>query len=158
MKSISRVLGGKKAKRVGSFFEGSFQRQCFSQGITCIKIPDGCKTFGLGKLVRVKTPFDFFIGFGEKTVFLDTKTFNKLSISFSDLTEHQIMNLKIMRKHALSGYLVWFRENNALVFFDIVELCELKSGKSLKYSEGVYLGTIEKFDLKILFTTIFGMN
>lgn len=147
----NRRLGGIKAQKIGNFFELFFQRHCFRQGITCIRIPDGCKQVGIKTLIRVSSPFDWFLGYGKQVLFLDTKTFDRDVFRYSDMNEKQIQNLNMMRKHSLAGYIIWFRKSNRIVFFDVLKLLKLSKGSSYNFEDGLYVGDSSKPDLKLLF-------
>lgn len=135
--STSRYLAGKKAKSEGKNFEEWFKTLASYAGDSyhVERIPDGCKVvgvdrFGRPRLVREKTPFDWIIVNENKTIFLDTKSFDAKWLTPSMLTDHQVESLGPIHRFGLrtgfqkAGYLVLFRQLNEISFVpgDLLEL------------------------------------
>ena len=119
-------------------------------------MPLGAKRAGK-RLIQIKTPFDFILlkqGDPEGTsIFIDCKSFNKNMISYSELTEHQVCSLSTIQRYGFSaGYLIWFRQENAVCFAKASDLRRIEPGKSMHGREMIYLGSIQEFYLGRLFT------
>lgn len=153
MSKSAKILSGKKAQAFGKGFEQAVSDQGNREGFLVIKWPDGCRRVaGFLKLIPVKTPFDFTLISSGKAIFFDAKTFDKNTISRGDLVEHQINVLSEIEKRGfVSGYLVYFRKPNKVVFFEGHKLMLLaQTGSSLKWEDGFQIGTITDFELKKL--------
>lgn len=137
---------GIQSRIEGSRWENTLELLCRSQGILIIKMPLGCKIIvfknGRPSLCQIKTPFDYTLIDRHGTpCFLDCKSFDSDRISHSQITEHQVNKLYDIEHHnARAGYLVHLRKIDAVVFYDAIDLHELKPGHSLNANEGEYLG------------------
>lgn len=144
---------GKLAKAQGLQFEKILEFNAKCQDILFVRMPDGCKTVSRTRIIRVRTPFDYVLVYNGISVFIDCKSFDSDRITHSQLVDHQIDSLKqINEKGCTSGYLVWFRKENAVCFAPISRLSRLTPGQSLHGSETIYLGSIEEFYLGRLFS------
>lgn len=115
-------------------------------------MPLGCERRGQ-KLIQIKTPFDWILVHNGTVVFVDCKSLEKGSTFPSSLIKaHQAFALEATQHHGCqSGYIVHFKEHNAVVFFDAEKLKATHFGHSLKADEGIYLGTFDKMALGTLF-------
>lgn len=152
MPTIARVRAGSKAVRGGAQFEIQFQTACLMESLQITKIPSGCKTFGRGNLVRVKTPFDFIVSTESKTAFLDTKTTAGKTFPKSMIEDHQVDE---MVKHScVSGYVVQFRELNQVVFFTAKVLDYTRRSpviRSLCLADGVTIFENGRWNIRKMF-------
>lgn len=151
-KSKNMVNAGAKAKSMGDLFERMMKLSCAAERIHCERIPDGCKVFktrsGVVLPKKVNTPFDFVIAKNGKSANIDTKTIESGNFSYSMIKMHQVVSLLNFYDNKIpSGYLVWFRDVNQMIFFDAKKLYHLKRRESLKPSDGINLGSSSKFSL-----------
>ena len=158
MKSLSRVRGGHKARIQGSQFENILEIQCRMQGIHPTKI----KTFARflaqqRKWIPEKAPFDFILTHETGVAFIDCKTiktnsFKKTQGQMDIIKRHQEMELlAIEEKKHKAGFLVWFRNANAIVFFPASVMVKIHPNDPITPAMGEYLGTYESFALGNLF-------
>lgn len=145
-------LRGKKAQASGDRWENILFSNAYRQGFHPCRIPNGCKSIGLNRLIRVESPFDFILSKVPGVVlFLDTKTCGTKNFSHSQLKKHQIEELRFCElAGALAGYLVHFQTINQVVFFSALQLMNLESKKSLKPKDGIILGKELDFNLDLI--------
>jgi len=155
--NLTKRHGGWIAKRRGDQFQSFFESRCRMQGITCIRVPDGCKQIGPRPIdiIRVRTPFDYILGFENKICFVDLKSFDSDRITRSQVVDHQVMSLNDLNRHARAGYVCFFRETKRFVFFSVEKLSLLSRGDSLKVEDGLDLGDLLKHDFRALFCETF---
>lgn len=145
-------MGGRQSQIQGQQFENILQLHCNQQNVLFIKLPVGAKPIGKNRWIKQQSPFDFILVHNGSTVFLDCKTLDQDSFSYSRITHHQVISLRATREHGcLSGYLVWHRPSNQVVFYEVQKLLELRQGKSLKPKDGIPLGRFEDIALGSLF-------
>lgn len=141
MKSIKRVVAGRKAKKRGEGFENLLYAEAYRTRWQVIKIPDGCRQIGPKQLVRVRSPFDFVFLKKGFAIFCDAKTTLAKSYSFSDLTIHQVKTLlDIHTNEFTAGYVINFTELNKTVFFDGPTIASVELRSSLKPEDGILVG------------------
>jgi len=155
---LGKVLAGRKAKHNGATFEAIFESACHRHGLTCTRIPDGCKQIGQQRLIRVKSPFDFVVSYNGKTALIDTKTVARSVFANSAIDPHQAI---ILSNHehagAIAGYVVYLRETSEVIFIPGSTLmASLNSRGSLSHNSGglIPLGKLESIDLSRIFKTI----
>jgi hypothetical protein len=159
MPSFKRKLGGRIAKKSGDRFERIFYSEALSQGLGCIQIPNGMRVVRAGaKLIPVPTctPFDFIIALNSKTMFIDTKSTQRNTFSYSELTAHQLTALDHMFGHGIGGgYVIVFRSQglSSVCYFPIEQLLQVKPRGGLSEASGLKLGTLMSFDLTKIFLT-----
>lgn len=153
MPTIRKIRAGQKAKQNGKRWEGYFENHCRINRINILRIPDGCRTVGRNKILRVKTPFDYIISKNKQTYLIDTKTTAGKSFSHAQITDHQVNSMftHSFNGSVKSGYIIYFRERNLISFFDAKLLLQLKPGSSLEPNHGIILGNIEKMSFSSLF-------
>lgn len=100
-----------------------FQHQCKAEGIAITRIPDGCRTLGPRKLIRVKSPFDWILSLNGRAALIDTKTTQGDTFPNSKIDACQVGE---MLNHApvLSGYVVRFERLAILAFIPATILSE----------------------------------
>jgi hypothetical protein len=141
MKDIRNVQRGRIAKNRGSNFENSLHGETQRHGWLVVPIPDGCKQLSATKLIRVKSPFDFFFLKDRKALFVDAKTTKANTYSFSALTPHQINILvKIEMEGFKAGYIINFSELNLTAFFSGSMIGSLTKRSGLKPTDGILIG------------------
>ena len=149
---------GRKKYREGMQFETLFDQACFRSGINSVPMPLGARRVGK-TLVQIKTPFDRILVRPEgEIIFVDCKSYGTGSaMAKSSLTDHQVSALhRLWEMGCASGYVVWFREIDRVVFFDAVKLMNCSdTGKSLKAEQGLYIGPFETMKPSIIFNAHF---
>lgn len=148
--ATNRQRAGRLAKKAGEAFEQYFEAVCRRSQVTCVRIPDGCRSykdrFGKLNLRRVKTPFDYMITKDGWTACIDCKTVDANTFSHSSIDPDQLRSLVETGKSVPSGYLVWFRKSDKVTFFNHKKLYEINRGESLKPEDGHFLGDIRTFN------------
>ena len=159
LKEAHKVLNqrrGHKSQAFGALFEEIFLRTCRTLRLTVTRFPDGCRQVH-GKLIRIRTPWDWILTYLGKSAFLDTKTLDGITFTRSHIVDHQVEE---MVKHQLSGsiagYVIWLRASNVVFFMDAVTLIEIRDSKTVSsfnqtHPKAMYLGTSEGFNLRSLF-------
>jgi len=132
MKGISQQLGGA--------FEDLFVRSCMREQVNCTRIPNGCKILRPGKIVPVRTPFDFIINRGKFAAVVDCKTVQEGTFQRSMATTHQIESMLPIAVSLPAGYCIHFRDSDQVAFFSVFRINKLKAGESLSPEDGLYLG------------------
>ncbi len=146
---MSRQLGGLLAKQVGDTFEPALEIRCRQHGIGFQKIPNGCRRAyirGRLTLIPCRTPFDFIICKDFRSATIDCKTIVGNTFTYSMCDPRQVTTLSEMGEHIPSGYVVWFRESDRIVFFSHIILRALQQRGSLSDTSGLYLGQIDSFN------------
>ena len=145
--SMSRI-GGKKAQSNGSRFESDVLIAAARREYKILDIPDGAKTFGRGKIIRMKSPFDFvaakiFSQFRERFLFFDAKTTEKKKFAAASINISQVENLShfSLFKTAQTGYVVNFDAQGTVSFFTAEQLSRAFVHRtSLAPDDGLILG------------------
>lgn len=146
--SVRRIIGGTKAKRHGKQFEAKLEALGKAQKVEVVRLPDGCKQLGPKALVRVKSPFDFILGHAGLTAMIDTKSTGESSLRLKDMPPHQVNAMLKLARHTRAGFLVWFRNEDVVAFFEIRKaMLEQK----MKHDSGQCLGTGKEFQLSKIF-------
>lgn len=114
-----------------------------SAGIRVTRLPDGCKQIGPGKLIRVRSPFDWILSFKGKTALLDTKTISGKTFPYSAIDDFQAHILYAHEMEgAIAGYVVEIRGENRIIFLKASQLMsKLGQRGSFKPEDGLDLGT-----------------
>lgn len=155
MATIKKILGGYKARNNGEIFENALVRHSGASGVTALKIPSGCRwvksKFGVMPK-PMQTPFDFVLTRKSVAVFIDAKSVSSKSFTRSAIKPHQLLELlKKERDGFCAGYVVYFQEINSVIFFSAGLLSSLNRGKSLKPTDGKYMGTLQNLNVLCLF-------
>jgi len=113
-----------EAQRSGKQFEVLFEKIAFMRGFYPVRIPDGVQITrgrpirGYLPGFRVKAPFDFILDHEELgTAFLDLKTIATKKFPAALIKPHQIRILEKLSFNHISGFLVWYRKADRIVFF-----------------------------------------
>lgn len=146
-------------KAFGDLFEDLFFDMCNRvPGMAITRFPDGCRVVGRNKIIRVKTPCDWIMTYGGMTALLDTKTTETDSFPYSKIEKHQVEEMiKHQAAGARSGYVIWYRKSDDIVFVSSLLLSQLMYQRgSIKGFTGssCYLGKSRDFKAKM----IFGIN
>lgn len=145
----NRRLAGKRAKYAGASFENQFENLCAIQNVTCVRIPDGCKTVGPNKMIRVSTPFDYVIGFNGKAGFIDTKVTLGDNFTFSMIKPHQLESLLSLAHCGVSGYIIGFGSD--VYFANARLLRETQKHDHVDIKRAIHLGSRISFDVRRIF-------
>ncbi len=145
----SRRLAGKRAKIAGDNFESQFENLCAIQGVECVRVPNGCRSLGAHKLVRVTTPMDYILGYMKRAAFVDLKSIASGNLTHSKIVPHQLSSLIKLSRGGISGYIVAIE--NEVYFFDVAILKETKKGESVPLTYGKHLGNRSFFDCRRIF-------
>lgn len=151
--TLANTLRGGKAYRAGRGFEEIFERQCRISRVAFNRVPDGCRTVGARKLIRVRTPYDWVLTLNGKTALIDTKSFDLSRLLPSKIEPHQ---LKALLAHhtegAVAGYVIHFRPEADVRFAPASVLDTIFStGKGCEYTALLPLGRYPSFNPRRLF-------
>jgi len=149
---IKKRIAGLKSKRSGEQFERFFEIRCRQLGISCVRIPDGCRQIGPKQTMRVKTPFDYIVGFGKSVIFVDLKSTTSNRFTYSQIDQFQLKALSLLSQHQGAGYLIYYRTSQELVYYKAGELLVVERGSGLEDSQGIRLGKIFEANLRGLFS------
>lgn len=139
-------------KERGAFFEGVFKKRAQSNGFYCEKHELSCKYIGGGRLLRVKGELDYkLITQTGQVGYFDCKSYLGDSFSFSVIDENQLKKSTNYNYYSVpSGFVVWFRLTNQVVFIKGRTIAEKGPSCSFRAEDGLVLGSIESFDLKAI--------
>lgn len=130
-KDFSRRAAGMKAKINGEIFEKKIIATAFKKGWHIVRIPDGCRVVGKNTIIRVKSPFDFFMVKDGVAIFFDAKKTELDRFPHNKINQAQLTNLyQISNNKFKAGYIIEFGDGE-VKFADAVKLKELKRSKSL---------------------------
>ncbi len=150
--NIKKRIAGLKSKRSGEQFERFFEIRCRQLGISCVRIPDGCRQLSATRTMRVKTPFDYIVGLGKSVIFVDLKSTTSNRFTYSQIDQSQLRALSLLSQHQGAGYLIYYRSSQELVYYKAGELSVVERGSGLEDSQGVRLGKIFEANLRGLFS------
>lgn len=135
----------------GAQFEAIFERECIRKLIGAIRLKNSTYVHGHG-VVSVPAPFDWVTVYKGKSAYIDTKSYEDDALPHSHIKAHQLKELTKTEYHGhTSGYLVWHRSINQVVFYSAGVLNTIKEGESVKPDQGISLGKIENMNLRLLF-------
>jgi hypothetical protein len=156
MATLRKIYAGHTARAWGKKFEQMIELCASRDGITMIRIPDGCETrrgpHGKPIIRRVRSPFDFVALKNGSAIIFDAKTVDGNTFSRSAITPHQMESLSRCAVDAQqSGYLVWYRFHDTVAFHPVEQLVAMKRGQSLQPTKGQILGVGGAFSFAALF-------
>lgn len=144
-------MAGNASRIQGLQFENILKFHAKHQGIHAEPMPIAAKRFGR-KIIQIKSNFDFILIYKGVSIFIDCKTYDSNTLSFSKITPHQMYALSTIEDAGCrSGYLCHFRPNNSVIFFEASKLRSLQPTKSLTEADGIYIGPYENMCLGTLF-------
>lgn len=144
-KKFKKQLAGARAKSAGDAFELHFQTQVRSRGGIIIPVPAGgrmVKSEKGKKWIPKKSPFDFIVAKNSYAAMVDTKTVESTRFGHSSIDSNQLGWLDYAEGAVAAGYVVWFRTNDAVVWFPARYLKKLKANNSLSWDQGLHLGNM----------------
>jgi len=146
------AAGAEKSRSVGKSFEDIFKRQAQIQGVFIEKNPTACKLGWNGRPVVIEGELDWKLILKGITGFFDTKTFDKPKFTYSSIKEHQIERAALYDELGVpSGFVVWFREINKVVFYKGAVIKAGGARTSFTPADGKILGSWFDFSIKELF-------
>lgn len=157
MSIYARARSGHRARQIGQIFENMIQLWASRAGVSCIRLPDGCRGTRTGKgltLLRVRTPFDFCLFWNGLGIVLDAKTVEGSTFPHSAITHHQVISLSECRHARRAGYLVWYRASDTIAFHSATQLYMLRPRESLVPGQGLVIGSSQRLDLERLFADL----
>lgn len=90
---------------------------------------------------------------GGRVAYVDCKCFKLEKFHYSNLNPRQIERALLYRNWGIpSGFLVWLMKKNEIVYYDGVVVFDKGPGSGFCSSDGLLLGSFEKFDLKRIFS------
>lgn len=151
--TAAKSLSGRKAQRHGQMFENLFRSNLFRARMAFDRMPDGCRVVGKGRMIRVRTPYDWIVTHEGRSAFLDTKSFDSDRLMPSNIEAHQLKALTAQANAgALAGYVIWFRPSDVVAFASATDLSRIViNGKGVHASELKALGTSRAFDPRLIF-------
>jgi hypothetical protein len=153
LKKIKARRARTLAQANGAMFESVFLKMCRLSGVAAQQFPTGCKTIK-GRLIRVKTPWDWILSYRGRSAFLDTKCSLDSVFPSSLITPHQIEALMPHERQGIpSGYVIWLRKFDRVFFIKASALEKLMfTGGSFDdtHPEATLLGGIQ-FDVRQIF-------
>jgi len=151
MATLRKIISGRKSKANGDRFEYELYKAALEQGFAAIKIPSGCRSLGVNKLIRVQTPFDFIFTKDSKVIVADAKTTSANTFSKSQITLHQLHALLDQERHGImAGYIVKFQRTERVIFYNASQLHTVNQGEGLNQNEGVDIGSVKKLNLGLI--------
>lgn len=144
-------MGTAENQQEGKLFEELFTKQAQRAGFLVQKNLLSAKFTWGGRTQLVKSQLDFTLADQTgKVGFFDTKSYGKDFFTFSDLDPKQVERALLYNEWSIpSGFVVWFRPSNRVVFFSGRLITQRGSRSRFQSLDGVSLGSFERFDLKL---------
>lgn len=129
-----------------------FKKRSQSAGLLAIKNDLSARYTFNGRIKVVKSNLDYtLINQEGKVGYFDCKSFLSDYFTYSTIDPHQIdLSIKYERWRVPSGFIVWFRQTNKIVWFKGLDIQRKGPGSRFTAQDGILLGSIEMFDLNIL--------
>jgi hypothetical protein len=142
----------------GREFEEIFLKRAHSNGLLAIRKYPPAKPTGNGRFTVLKGQLDYeVVTCGGKWGAIDCKSFIDDFFTYSVLCQEQIKTAVLYNDwKILSGFVVWLRKPNQVVFYSGRTIQSIGPGGRFEAKDGFVLGTIEDFDLRKLWKTITG--
>lgn len=137
-------------KKWGNGWENDLVKLVQLKGWVSIRIPDSCKRIGRGKIVPIRSPFDFCFAKNGVVVFADAKTLEGPTFANSSCNRSQLAHLIALETAArcVAGYVVFHRSINRVIFYRASILWALRPGNGLRITDGIDLGSLHDLDLE----------
>jgi hypothetical protein len=117
LKSLKRIIAGKKSHAKGKDFEKFIEDALSRQGWLVVRIPDGCKQIAAKQVVRVPSPFDFLLLKNDVAIFMDAKRTEGPKIPKNLFSQDQIdWFKKINHRGFLAGFIVHVESTDDLLW------------------------------------------
>jgi hypothetical protein len=146
-------MTAKRNKATGLGFETIFELQARQRGLYAEKNLLSARFLPTKKLIAVKSRLDFNLMTNTgKAAFVDLKSFVGESFTYSSIEPHQLgQALNYESRGFPSGFVVWFRKTNAVVFFSARTIQQAGPGNSFDATKGKILGQFESFNAGLIF-------
>jgi hypothetical protein len=145
--------GGKNPRIEGKAWEDAFQTVTQLQGFKILKIPEMGRWLGPGTFRPIKGWSDFMIVRGDGvTAFMDTKTTQEERFSYSDVNQDQIKFFSKVGDLVPAGYVVYFRQNNKIIYLPWTLLQSLRPGEAVSTEDGILMGHLTSFSVAKIFS------
>jgi penicillin-binding protein-related factor A (putative recombinase) len=141
-------------REIGDFFEKAVEKWARYCGLLPKKHNLSAKYIGKGRVKVVKSQLDFhFCSQSGQVGFFDCKTYEGDSFAYSQIDPKQLEQAVLYNEWRVpAGFLIWFRKHNIVVFFSGQQINIKGPRSSFVPAEGLKLGSIERLDLKLLFS------
>jgi len=139
-------------KENGSLFESMFKARAQINGMLCEKNHLTARYLPGGRVKVVKSELDYRVVTQDgKVGYFDCKTLSGHSFTYSMIDEAQLERSVTHNYWRVpSGFIVWFRSSNQIVFYKGADIKLKGAGCSFEATDGRLLGRIENFDLKLI--------
>jgi penicillin-binding protein-related factor A (putative recombinase) len=104
---------------IGRATEAQFENELDVSRIAWVRVPDGCKVVGRGRIIRVKSPFDYIANVNGKNVCVDVKHTMSTTFSVSKINKEQVGSL-LRVNHG--GYMVYSKPTRCWYFINVRQL------------------------------------
>lgn len=156
MRQFTKRLVRSKSKRIGNQFENEIKNLLEKQGLTVQRIPDGAKRVPGGRIVPIKSPFDFFAFKPGVAFFFDAKVRERKAINYSSINQKQVDALfRIYNNGFKAGFIVRFDDKKSpisqIYFASAEKLKSVKRKESLSKDEMLHIGDIFSISIDDLF-------
>ena len=139
--ALRKKLQGIRSQNNGKSFELTIMHSVSKLKWGVLRIPDGCRSLGPQKLMRVKSPFDFVFYKQSQAIFCDVKTTDQTNFPKSKIKSHQLAELLDLEKQGFhAGYIVRFAKINWCVWFSAIKLAQCQHRGSMKPLDGLRIG------------------
>lgn len=156
MRQFTKRLVRSKSKRIGNQFEEEIKNLLENEGLTVQRIPDGAKRVSGGKIIAIKSPFDFFAFKPGIAFFFDAKVREGSRINYSSINQKQVEALlRIYNNGFKAGFIIKFDDKKTtksqIYFASADKLKSVKRKESLSKNEMIHLGDIFSISIDELF-------
>lgn len=111
-----------------------------------------------GRAIALRAELDFALITPQgRVAYVDAKSCSGKSYPRSALTPHQVRRAYVYNQYNVpSGFIVEFRQHDAVVFFCGLRAHALRAGQSLQPADGLHLGHSLRFSLRPVFEADLG--
>lgn len=136
----------------GALFEAMFKKRAQINGMFAEKNNLAARRLPGGRILVLKSDLDYkLINQAGRVGFFDCKSFIGNKFTYSQLDPDQLKKSETYNYYNVpSGFVVWFRLTNEIVYFNAFKITQRGQGASFTALDGITLGSIENFDLKPL--------
>ena len=137
---------------IGKQFEEEFKTRAKLNGLYAEKCELNARRLPGGGVKVLKSELDYkLINQAGRVGYFDCKSYAGDSFVFSQLDPNQLERAdRYNYWNVPSGFVVWFRQINRIVYFSGFVVTRKGAGSSFSEEDGISLGSIENFDLKPL--------
>lgn len=144
--------GARKGRIEGNQFQNIFERMAKLNGLYAERNHLTAKFTYSGRTRVMKSELDYkLINREGRLGFFDCKSFEGSQFNYSMIEEHQVRRAAFYNQWRIpSGFVVWFRTPNRVVFYSGMQIFLKGAGNSFTPDEGTQLGQYHNFDIKKL--------